>query len=335
MSKTFTLFLILIAAIAYTQPEITHSNIPIVGDQVIISICSDPVNPGEAGAMQIWDMSGLTETEEQSFTYIQPAQGIYADSFPDATLCAVSWMDDYSYYRTTEDSLVVEGYVVTIPPNDTSVMIYTNPEKILDLPYSHNTTFYDEFNGNLHMPGFSGLTFIGSLDFEADGYGTLILPTGTYNNVVRYRFYREQTNYFGGFPAVTTTKEQWAWVSPDYRFWLLLMEENFDGFSTTPLVWYDKNPYPVTTGLASYPESTVLVFPNPLKNGQQLTIKWDKNESAKISLSAIDGKLVNHRIVDLIDGTTAFDPGDNSAGFYILKIQTSNTNITQKISILD
>jgi len=317
------------------SPEITHSNIPQEGDQVIIAICSDSIDPGPDGTNQTWDMSGLTEVEEQYFTYIPPTEGILADSFPGANLCAVSWLDDYSYYHVSDDALTVKGYVVTQDPSDTSVVIYNNTEQFLSLPYSYTTSFTDVFDGDLYIPGFTGLTFEGTLDFEADGYGTLILPNATYYNVVRYHFFQEQTNYFNGIPAVTSTKEQWAWVSSDYRFWLLLMEEVFDGFSTSPLIWYDKNPYPVTTGYSTYKMKENIVYPNPLKIGQVVKINWDADEMAEVSLHRPDGSLLHLETLYLSPGPIYYNCPVLGAGLYILKIGTQHRYVTQKLIVMD
>jgi hypothetical protein len=321
------------AALAWAQPAISQGNLPQTGDHVVIAICSDPLNPGNTGAMQTWDMSGLTEAEEQSFTYITPAEGALADSFPEATLCARSWLDDYSYYKVTPTSLTVEGHVVTTDPADTTVVVFSNNEQILELPYSLNSSFVDNFAGTSYIPAFGAFPFDGSLDFEADGYGTLILPTGTYNNVVRYHFFRTQTNYFNGFPAGTITKEQWAWVSADYRFWLLLMEENWDGFSTTPLIWYDKNPYPVSTDINSPGQTTLSVFPNPSKVGQDINIFWSKTEQVQISLLRLDGSLVVKENLALETGTNPYRCPEVNAGIYILIIETHDKSITHKLSV--
>jgi hypothetical protein len=216
---------------------------------------------------------------------------------------------------------------------DTTVMAFDDSEQILELPYSLNSSFVDDFEGTSYIPAFGAFPFDGNLDFEADGYGTLILPTGTYNNVVRYHFFRTQTNYFNGFPAGTITKEQWAWVSADYRFWLLLMEENWDGFSTTPLIWYDKNPFPATTGIKAPEESVVIISPNPVKANQNISIGWDKNEPAEISLLRLDGSLIKKETRDMASGANMYTCPLITSGIYILKIESAGKTISRKLSV--
>ena len=337
MKKSFTLVLILsiFSAVAFAQPEITQANIPHIGDNVIISICQGAINPGSSGPNQTWDMSGLIDSEEQSFTYILPSEGLVPDSFPNATLCGVSWQNDYSNYIVSPSSLSVEGYAVTLDPSDTSIIVYDDPEQIIPIPYTYMDSYLDNFSGISYIPGFGAFPFDGYLDFEADGYGTLILPNGTYNNVVRYHFYREQTNYFGGFPAGTTTKDQWAWVSSEYRFWLLLMEEVFDGISTTPLIWYDKNPYIASTGIKSSKELPLDVYPNPMRTHSQFTVSWSKNEDVKMSILRMDGSTVYNKALTMKVGPNIFTCPGVTAGLYVIMIETNREIVTQKISILD
>lgn len=338
MKKLTTLLFTILSYSAFSQPIISHFNLPQVGDHVVIGLCSDNVNAGtvgNAGAMQTWDMTGLTETSEEFFDYINPSTGLQSDSFPSATICGVSWLDDYSYYGVNSSSLTAEGYVVTIDPSDTGTTVYTNPEQILQMPYTFGDTFTDNFAGTNYLTNFGALDFDGIVQFEADGYGTLMLPNGTYNNVVRYYIHREQTNYVGGFPSTSTTKDQWAWVSEDYRFWLLLMESNFDGFSTSSLVWYDKNPFSALTGINSINESNVSVYPNPLKVGQSPMVKWAKGENVSVSVLGLDGQIITNRDFQFIEGNNTIDFLDLSAGIYILQIESASLNFKNRISVID
>lgn len=335
MKPIYTIILACISLWGYAQPTITQSNIPLIGDNVTIALCSDPVNEGSSGANQTWDFSGLTENSQGTFMYVDPSTTPKADSFPDANLCGISWDGSYSYYKVSPSALEAVGYVTPVPPSDTAMIVFDGFEQIVQLPYTYNDDFLDNFDGTNYVPGVGALDFDGTLDFEADGYGTLILPTGTYTNVVRYHFNRSQTNYFNGFPANTQTKEQWAWVSADYRFWLLLMEESFDGFNTTELVWYDKAPLSVITGVVSHEATDVSIYPNPTGKGEQVNISWASDEVATVSLFSLDGKLLQEKNIGLTNGVNGFNLPNLNSGVYLIKIQGLDKVYNQRISILD
>ncbi len=335
MKPTLTFLLICVASWGFSQPTITQSNIPLIGDNVTIAICSDPLNEGSSGVNQTWDFSGLTESEEQSFIYVDPGTTPKADSFPDANLCGISWDGSYSYYKVSPNALEAVGYVTPVPPTDTAMIVFDDFEQIVQFPYTYNDNFLDVFDGTNYVPGFGGLDFDGDIDFEADGYGTLILPTGTYNNVVRYHFFREQTNYVSGFPSNTQTKEQWAWVSADYRFWLLLMEENFDGFATTELIWYDKNPLSLVTGLHTEETSGISVYPNPVADEGNINLTWKQNEDATVSIYSMEGKLVFETNNNLISGVNPIKISSLVPGTYLLKIHSATEVYNQRIILVN
>lgn len=169
------------------QPVIGLSNMPQVGDSVIIALSNQPVAPGTAGADQTWDMTWISAAEEQYFVYEDPAVTPWADLFDDATICGRSWEDYYSYYHIDATGVAAVGYAGVIGLSDTFTMDYSDSELFIPLDYSFGDSHADDFAGTSTAAGFS-LPFTGDVDFEADGYGTLILPTGTYENVVRYHF---------------------------------------------------------------------------------------------------------------------------------------------------
>jgi len=235
---------VLAPSLAWVQPSITEANLPEIGDHVIIGINWGAITPGPAGSSVIWDHGSLVEENSEYFDYVEPSSTDWWEDFTASTLCGISWTESHSYYSVSRGSLHAEGYAVPFGEGEVAKTLYDDIEQILTLPYTYGSSFQDAFSGTWWF-GSTPFPFTGTVDFEADGYGTLILPTGTYENVVRYHIHREQNN--GTEPNSTIqTKDQWAWVSSDYRFWLLLMESNFDGFSYSYLTWWDKNPYAAT-----------------------------------------------------------------------------------------
>ncbi len=334
MKNLILIVLVLITGSAYAQPIIAQQNMPITGDSINISICGgDTVGAGSAGANQTWDMSHLTETQVEYFKYINVSTAPKKDSFPNANLCAVSADGNYSFYNSSTAGLTTQGFVVPMTPPDSTLLVYTNPEKTLNLPLNFGDAYVDTVAGTSHIPSVGSLPFDGTFDFECDGHGTLILPNGTFTKVLRYKFHSTQTNYFGGFPTTTTTKDQWGWLSEDHRFWLLLMETTFDGFSNSSRIWYAKNPQLIPTSVKNNTKTINAVYPNPAKAGQELQIKWTTNEPAMVELYSMDGKLINTKTVHFNSGFNAYRLPELTDGVYMLRIKTDDEYYTQRISI--
>ncbi|HNR54317.1 MAG TPA: T9SS type A sorting domain-containing protein [Flavobacteriales bacterium] len=293
--STLVFLSLLYPTIVTAQPDITALNMPMLGDVTTIGLCSDPIDDealdAAVGAMQTWDFSGLTEQSQQQFTFVDPSGTPWASDFPASNLCGISWDGSHSYYITGSDVLATEGNALVVPgpePQDTSKLVLADdPENILALPYSFGDFNSDTFSGYFEASGFAG-TVEGSIDLEVDGYGTLILPNGTYEDVVRYRFEREQTNTLFG-STTTTTKTQWGWVSPAHRFWLLLMEKDFNGFNEFDVVWYNK--MPIGAGVTALTEMTGVdlnLAPNPVLTGT--TVQLGMSSGAVLSsIEVVDG----------------------------------------------
>lgn len=323
MKVLYILFFALIfSSIAMSQPIITRGNLPQLGDSVIIAICSDIPTVGtldaQTGENYSWDFSYLTESEEQYFNYVSPSSTYWANEYLNSNICGISWRDSYNFYNITANELTSEGNKVLVPPNDTATFFYTNQEKIIQIPYSMGTTFQDDFSGVGNIVGFE-VTISGSVNFEADGYGSLVLPNATYQNVVRYRIRRTQMNSISGLPPQKQSKTQWAWVSADYRFWLLLIEEINDGFSNSYLTWYDKSPL---SGVSSNVESQEIeefsVYPNPASVNGLIRFTRTFKAGEIIQLYDIQGRLV--KSFANISETNSISLYGLNIGVYQLKI---------------
>lgn len=323
MKKLYILLsLILFGFAAVAQPTITEVNMPQLTDMPTRGICSDIPNAStlnaETGANYSWNFSGLTEVSTATFNFIDPASSLWPGEFPGSTLCGIAPDEDaYTFYSVSNFALETDGYRVIVGPGDTVEQDYTDSEIILDLPATYNSSGTDNFSG----PGYAASTNLmanGTLSYTCDGYGTLQLPNGTYQNVLRYHADRTETLSVGGFPAGTVTKEQWIWVSADYRFWLLLMENISDpinGQSST--VWYQKTPIAVNpTGIADVAEDDFTVYPNPVAANGTLQVSRALNAGESIQLFDMQGRMVKS------DNATSasFSLEGVTAGIYMFKI---------------
>lgn len=127
------------------------------------------------GMDQTWDLSATTLLPAGSMA-VAPAQGSpYADLFPEANcvwaLSSALLGTDYGYF--TVDTAEVNTLALRIPsePN-----IYSPPAKILQFPFSYGDVFTDYYSDN-NGPNTIHWTYSGS--------GTIILPSGTFTNVVK------------------------------------------------------------------------------------------------------------------------------------------------------
>jgi len=77
----------------------------------------------------------------------------------------------------------------------------------------------------------------------------------------------------------------------------------------------------------------VLIYPNPVLNGDNLSIKFKFNLSAKLELYNVTGKLV---LSDAVSNQDKKEVNTNALanGIYMLKISTDNASTTRKVVIM-
>lgn len=329
--------MLLTAIVVCAQPTITDVNMPQVGDMPTRGICSDVPNPStlnaQTGANYAWDFSGLNEVSTATFDFIEAADSFWPADFSGSTHCGIAPDEDaYTFYSISNAALETDGYRVIVAPGDTVEQDYTDSEIILNLPATFNSSGTDNFSG----PGFAASTNItadGTLSYTCDGYGTLQLPNSSYQNVLRYHANRSETLYVSGFPAGTVTKEQWIWVSSDYRFWLLLMEtisDPINGQSTT--VWYQKTPIAVNpTSIADVAFEDFTVYPNPVEANGVLQLSRALNAEESLQLFDTQGRMVKNANTS----TTSVSLDGVDAGIYVLRILNGNGQSisTQKLIV--
>lgn len=336
MKKHYSIFILanLLFGSVFAQGPITSDNLFQVGDETTIAICgNDMVDAGPSGADQTWDMSGLTETEEQGFTFVDPEGTFWNEDFPMSTICGINWTGENSYYSHGVDGLTVEGYAGLVPGQDTDTfkLVYDDTEFFIPIPFEFGDQHSDDFSGTSYALGIE-VPFTGGVEFEADGYGTLILPTGTYTDVVRYHFTREQINETGGF-EITQTKEQWGWMSMSHRNWLMIQEINNDGFSESELIWYDKNPFSIITGIENPSEFPLTVFPNPASRNELINLQWDRTETVQFTLTSVAGKQMMDVQMNLIPGNNSIDLSGVEAaeGLYVIQVNSTRGTETSRL----
>ncbi len=187
--QLLTFFLATTTSLVLAQPTITSSVFGTVGDAINFQeVSTAGLTPGAAGANVTWDFSDITTLPNYyGYELINLADAPENDQFPGANLAADNGVDAFGFIKLTSSEYtnygVFAGGVITY---------YDDPEELFVFPMSFGTTNTD----NLHSTFFSGIEFerSGTTVSEADAYGTLILPTGSFENVLRVKVAQDYTD---------------------------------------------------------------------------------------------------------------------------------------------
>lgn len=295
MKKTFTLLSLLVglSLLSSAQPTITTAQLPVAG--LAWTTANDTnyvaaVLPG--GANVTWDYTGLVNQFLDTLGFQSAAGTPYAGSFPASNLAAFDAPNaTWGYYTANNTGFYEDGFV---DPSG-SVFAVNPPSLFTPVPFTYGNT-------RSSNTGFSIDTLFGgqnlrieldvNTDFLADGYGTLLLPTGTQNDVLRIKLTDLSTTTIsvealpgsGIYIPVQTTQSQ----STTYRYFnqsqaSFILEIEADSLGTTAFssaylvqsVILDAPSLPASASTAPYPNpaDNILTFPE-LDNGIRNITLW-------------------------------------------------------------
>jgi len=233
MRKLFILPLALLATSAFAQPTLTSAtNNPVVGDVFYGYVTdTDHVSMGASGASVTWDMSMIVVNDSDTTSYLSCAATPYCDSFPGANIVSLN-SGDYVYGISGTSGIKAIGAY-----SSGTVVHFDDSLTLTRFPLSYGLSFNDTTHTEFSL--FSTTVYITNYaNSDCDAWGTLVLPTGTYNNVLRLHtttITKDSMNIMGTPQVGINQTEEYAWFVSGFRSPLLTVGYDTSG-SGTPYV---------------------------------------------------------------------------------------------------
>jgi len=234
--RCFFILAFLLSLKSLAQPLLNQGNSLSDGITIHLFVDTAPtLSEGNGGANQTWDFSGLSDANAPAYYYgILASATPYAGDFPDAQIATlnISNFGDsiYSYFTNDATHYTTWGleYIQQI-------LNYTDPRDILHYPFTFGDSFTDSY---LYTSPFN--SDLGEVEVTADGYGTLLLPQGAFDNCLRVREVKRDT----------VEGEFWLNISNDtsYKFYssafpeplcLVIHHHSSNLYSYSEIYWQD------------------------------------------------------------------------------------------------
>jgi len=324
MKRTITLFMLaLIPAILSAQPTITNAENFSIGTVLTFQQCnSTGVNPGNSGASQTWNFSTLTSLGTTSIeTMVTPASTTHGNLFPTSNLVEQYSNGTFVYVNATVDSSYLVGYVDT-----TNNLIIHYPNSLLfalrPITYTNITT--DTFSDIFSSPSYN-FNGQGTSTINADGYGTLILPNGTYSNVLRLKITQNETDTILPSHTLSNTNTiSYVWFDGVHTSALLKIDSTHSGTFSSKSVEYLLNE---TTGITELTKNNVFnIYPNPTNGEFTIILQTD---NAEINVTDILGQGIIK--TQTRQSTTNLQLENN--GVYIVYVKTKQGTTARKLIV--
>jgi len=304
--RAWTVIFIGPLATVSAQPVLTNSNIsPYPGEYYVGYLVVPPIGQllNATGANQTWDFSGVLQSNGYIFGNFAPNMTQFGTSYPNATVtCQLPQYGTNLVYMQSDSNELVELGI-----ND---QIWNNPRTMLRFPLTYLDTFTD--TGTYYS---GSLNWIWHVSGVADGYGTIILPYGTVNNVLRVREDVDNWTGQGWVSQLTYSWYQPGTHTPICRYWTDFMDDFFH-YRT-----------PFSTGMNPLAENSGgRVYPNPFSDQVVVYIPEAPLGDALLQVFDMSGKLMHHEFVNAAPHKSfSVQLGDLSKGNYILELCSDET----------
>jgi len=287
---------------AAAQAQFTLENpehVPVPGLMFTVNL-GPYVAPGAGGANQVWDFSSMAATGVDTLFFVDPASTPSGADFTSSTVALFDGDQDYSYFQATATEFLLNG-------NDDGNYAFpmSDPSKYWPFPCNFNDTWSDVLGGSVIVQA-QTVTRAGTVTGIADGYGTLLLPFGPVDDVLRVVVDEDYQDAVSIITAIHDVQTHYYFKRflPFPVFQITNRTTNVNGSITTlqTAQWVDSAAVGVLERWSAAIDAQLI--PNPATGSTTLT--FDARGDVDVSVVDLAGRVV------LTERSTSLSPGPRS-----------------------
>lgn len=185
---------------------------------------ADSVYPGPAGKNQVWDFSRIRSKTNSIFKeeIVRTDKTPYKKDFKNSDFAEKNSDGTWVFYKIHQNQNLLMGYA---DDKAKMKMIYTEPMLFAKRPIQFGDSITDTFKRTYSVNQMD-LSGTGTITIVADGTGTLILPNGIFENVLRIRIETIQMDapaQYASWPSKSIQKT-WTWFDNKHASALLKID---------------------------------------------------------------------------------------------------------------
>jgi hypothetical protein len=279
-----------------------------------------------AGANQTWNFAALTSASVQQAQVLARTAAPKPSDYPAANM-VVKIGSEYAYLENTgtvlKEHALYEGVQNYTVEN-------TDPAEKLKFPFAFNDTFTDAYAGTATLAG-NLIPRNGNVTVTAEGYGTLVLPSGTIQNVLKMK--TEEVSNAGTMYSENTIT--YDWFQPGVHFPLLRMTRRVTLMGTMFTgVYLDVKKLCTIDYLAS--KMKLQLFHNPASGVANIQFELKKAAAAKLTVTNLLGQEIatfNFAKTEAGMQTQAINVSEYAKGIYLVQLETEGQVAVKRLVV--
>lgn len=322
MRFLFAAALFFVSHFICAQPIITNNCNPEPGDIIEHAWLSGDQPVPEEGENVVWDYSGYEIGGDITYNFGQPSNFSNHEMYPEADVAWNNFGTD-QFYEQTDDSFFARlGHT----RSGGTYHDYDVSSKYCYFPFQYGDSVEQYYTGQVYNGVTTELFDVDKYDLvEAVGYGTLILPNQTFEDVLLVKKFNQDSLYLDGVLDSFYSGTTWYWFHDDYRSfiatyhasWIVQTLDIRVGQATA----IDEDTY----------KSEFKCWPNPASNRLFIETALYSGTPIAVSIFNSAGRLVSKH--SLNSGIEELDVSHLPAGVYSISLLDERRVVTQKFLI--
>ena len=291
MKKELLFFSLGISVLFSAQTTITKAfNDPTVGDVVNNVLVNGAIDNSATGNPATFNNATVTSGNAVTNTY-STLTATELSEFPAGTIKHNDGNGTTIYYKQNPTTLEIVGIA-----NTTAVLkLNSNPATAITYPTSYGNSFSDTTAGTTSYNG-TNLNLSGTVNSTADAYGTLIIGSQTYPNVIRLKIVINLNIQLSGLPVNIGTAQNTMYLYYDnLRKYPLVNDTSGNVISTTAGInetfGAAQAQNLVFLGLNNTTKKSIGIYPNPVED--VLNVKG-LDAKSNVKIYSTEGRLMKN-----------------------------------------
>lgn len=246
------------------------------------------VPPGNSGSNITWNFASATDDSTDVVSYVPPQSTANYASFSSSTAAQPTGSGDYTYFKCNSSGIELMGVTA-----GTDLLVYQNSERILSYPCSFSSQWVDAFSANFTISGFT-IDRSGNISGNADGFGSVTMPYGTVNNILRVKTTEIYTDVTP-FGNIDYDFETWYYYRPGVHAPVFTVRDYVITALGNPQTvqsadWLDQSAVGIADALRY--AIGVDVFPNPARDNVSVVFGADGGQGLRLEVIDAAGRVV-------------------------------------------